>query len=153
MMTSFLITQKPSGVVPGIGNDPIGQTTLSQSNVLVNLQKFRSRRSGQLSGEVWRSSGTLLGGCRVGAYAKANCVSKGTSEAWPSRTPCNTANGAHMDRQGLPDPVESPPMRRLSGGASVVVRDGNADHMAKGSRIFRFEQLKGLTIERLFNER
>jgi hypothetical protein len=43
-------------------------------------------------------------------------------------------------------------MRRSGGGASVVVRDGNTVHMAKGGRMFRFEQQKGSTIERLFNE-
>ena len=151
-MTSFLTTQKPFGVVPEIGNDPNGRTILFQSNVLTNSQEFRSRRSGQLSIDVWRNSGTLLGGCRVGAYAKTNCASKGTSEAWPSRTPDVPANGAHMDRSALNEPIESPPMRRSSGGASVVVRGGNTGHMAKGSRMFRFERPTGSAIERLFNE-
>jgi hypothetical protein len=121
-MSSFLITQKPSGVAPGIGNDPNGQTILSQSFVLTNSQEFRSRQSGQLSDGVWRSSGTLLGVSRVGAYAKANCVSKGTSEAWSSRTPDGPANGAHTDRLIHMKLTESTPKRRPSGGASVVVR-------------------------------
>jgi hypothetical protein len=43
-------------------------------------------------------------------------------------------------------------MRQSGGGAFVVVGDGNAVHMAKGGRIFRFEQPRILTIERLFNE-
>lgn len=152
LMTPFLQTQKPSGVSPGIGNGPNGQTILFQSNVLTNSHEFRSRRSGQLSGDVWRSSGTLLGDCRVGACTKAYCVSKGTSEAWSSRTPDLTANGAHTDKSAQPELIESSPMRRPSGGASVVVRDGNTVHMAKGSRMFRFERPKGSLIERLFNE-
>ncbi len=122
MRASFLITQKPSGVMSRIGNDPNGQTILFQSNVLTNSQEFRSRQSGQLSDGVWRSSGTLLGAPRVGTYAKANCVSKGTSEAWSSRTPDGPANGAHTDRSIHMELIESTPMRRPSGGASVVVR-------------------------------
>lgn len=40
----------------------------------------------------------------------------------------------------ITDRDESTPMRQSGGGASVVVRDGNAVHMAKGGRIIRFEQ-------------
>ena len=78
-----------------------------------SLRRLRGRRSGQLSAGVWGSSGKLLG--IQGSESNGKCLSanKGTRETQPSMVV------TRIDRRKT---VESSPMRRLGGGASVVVR-------------------------------
>jgi hypothetical protein len=77
-----------------------------------SLRRFQSQRNNQLSVGVWRSSGKLLGIERSESNRKRSSVSKGTRETQPSRAI------TRIDRR---QKVESSPMRRLSGGAFVVV--------------------------------
>ena len=136
-MTSFLTTQKPFGVTPEIGNDPNGQKILFQSDVLRNLQGFQSRRNGQLSGDVWRSSRTLLGYHRSESNRKCLSASKGTRETQPSMA-ITRANHLEM--------VIPSPMRRLGVGAFVVVRGRESRPHGEGRQEVSF-----WTTERFFN--
>jgi len=78
-----------------------------------SLRRVRGRRSSQSSAGAWGSSGELLGIERSESNRKRLSVRKGTREAQPSMAV------ARIDRLRA---VESLPMRRLGGGASVVVR-------------------------------
>lgn len=78
-----------------------------------SLRRFRGRRSGQVSVGAWGSSGELLGSERSESNRKRSSASKGTREAQPSMA---------VARIGRACAAESLPMRRLGGGASVVVR-------------------------------
>lgn len=71
------------------------------------------RRSGQLFVVAWESSSTLLGNERSESNRKCLSVCKGTREAQPSMA---------VARMGCRKATESLPMRRLGGGAPVVVR-------------------------------
>lgn len=74
-------------------------------------QRIGSRRNSQLPAGAWGNCGSQMGIERLESNRK--CVSKGTWEAQPRRVIARIEN-----RKG----IESSPMRRLSGGASVVVR-------------------------------
>lgn len=74
--------------------------------------RIGSRRNSQLPTDAQGSCGQQLGIARSESNRKRSSVSKGTWEAQPSRVT------TRIDRRRT---VESSPMRRLSGGASVVV--------------------------------
>lgn len=78
-----------------------------------SFRRFRGQRSGQLSVDAWGNCGQQMG--IQGSESNRKCLSvcKGTREAQPSRV---------ITRIGRRQTAESSPMRRLSGGASVVVR-------------------------------
>jgi hypothetical protein len=78
-----------------------------------SLRRVTGRRSGQLSAGAWGSSGMLLGSEGSESNRKRSSASKGTREAQPSMA---------VARIGRLRVAESLPMRRLGGGASVVVR-------------------------------
>lgn len=78
-----------------------------------SLRRLRGRRNGQVSAGAWGSSGELLGSERSESTRKRQSASKGTREAQSSMA---------VARIGRPLAAESLPMRRLGGGASVVVR-------------------------------
>jgi hypothetical protein len=78
-----------------------------------SLRRFQGQRSGQVSVDVWGSSRKLLGDQRSESNRKRLSASKGTREAQPSMA---------ITRIGRLATAESSPMRRLGGGASVVVR-------------------------------
>jgi len=71
------------------------------------------RRSGQLFVVAWESNSMLLGNERSESNRKRLSVCKGTREAQPSMA---------VARIGRRMAAESLPMRRLGGGAPVVVR-------------------------------
>jgi len=71
------------------------------------------RRSGQLFVVAWKSNSMLLGNERSESNRKRLSVCKGTREAQPSMA---------VARIGRCMVTESLPMRRLGGGAPVVVR-------------------------------
>jgi len=76
-------------------------------------RRIGSRWNSQLPTDAQGSCGQQLGSERSESNRKRSGVSKGTWEAQPSRVT------TRIDRRKA---VESSPMRRLSGGASVVVR-------------------------------
>jgi len=78
-----------------------------------SLRRFRGRRSSQSSAGAWGSSRELFGTKRSESNRKRLSVRKGTREAQPGMAV------ARIDRLRA---IESLPMRRLGGGASVVVR-------------------------------
>ena len=78
-----------------------------------SFRRLRGRRNGQLSADAWGNCGQQTGIERSESKRKRLSVSKGTREAQPSRV---------IARIDLHLAVESSPMRRLGGGASVVVR-------------------------------
>lgn len=102
------------------------------------LQNSQGQQSGQLSVDVWGSSRTLLGESGLESKQRRLSVSKGTWEARSSMV---------IAQVGCRGTIEPAPMRRSSGGASVVVRDVNDVHMAKGCRIYRIGQPKGSNRE------
>jgi len=75
-------------------------------------RRIGSRWNSQLPTDAQGSCGQQLGSERSESNRKRSGVSKGTWEAQPSRVT------TRIDRRRT---VESSPMRRLSGGASVVV--------------------------------
>jgi hypothetical protein len=79
-----------------------------------SLRRFRSRRRSQLAVGAWGSCGQQTGKERSESNRKRLSVCKGTREAQPSRV---------IAWIGRREAAESSPMRRLSGGASVVVRE------------------------------
>jgi len=143
---------------PGLGSGAREQSIRGNDIAVVESpgesSRFRGRRSGQLFDDVWRSSSLLLGDPRVETYTKAMV------STWEPGKPGRVSELnliqptviARITRRRTTSTSESSPMRRSGGGASVVVRDGNAVHMAKGGRMFRFEQRTCSAIERLFNE-
>ena len=76
-------------------------------------KQLGGRWNSQLSVGVWESSRLLLGIVGSESNRKRLSASKGTREAQPSRV---------VTRISRRETVESSPMRRLGGGASVVVR-------------------------------
>ena len=88
-----------------------------------SLRRFRGRRSGQISADAWGNCGQQMGIERLESNRKCSSVCKGTREAQPSRVI------ARIDR---PRTVESSPMRRLGGGASVVVRERESRSHGEG---------------------
>ena len=78
-----------------------------------SLRRFQGRRSGQLSAGAWGNCRLQMGIERSESNRKRLSASKGTREAQPSRV---------IARIGRLPMAESSPMRRLGGGASVVVR-------------------------------
>jgi hypothetical protein len=94
-----------------------------------SLRRFRGRRSGQLSAGAWGSSGELLGSERSESNRKRLSASKGTREAQPSMA---------VARIGRRQAVESLPMRRLGGGASVVVRGRECRPHGEGTQDVSF---------------
>jgi len=87
------------------------------------------RRSSQLSVGAWRSSGKLLGSQRSESNRKRLSASKGTREAQPSMA---------VARIGRMQAAESLPMRRLGGGASVVVRGRESRPHGEGTQDVSF---------------
>jgi hypothetical protein len=77
-----------------------------------SFRRLESRWNSQLPTDAQGSCGQQLGIERSESNRKRSSVSKGTWEAQPSRVT------TRIDRRMT---VESSPMRRLSGGASVVV--------------------------------
>ena len=77
-----------------------------------SFRRIESRWISQLPTDAQGSCGQQLGIARSESNRKRSGVSKGTWEAQPSRVT------TRIDRRRT---VESSPMRRLSGGASVVV--------------------------------
>jgi hypothetical protein len=75
--------------------------------------RFQSRRNSQLSAGAWGNCGQQMGIEKLESNRKRLSVSKGTRETQSSRVI------TRIDRHQT---VESSPMRRLSDGASVVVR-------------------------------
>lgn len=78
-----------------------------------SLRRFRGQWNSQLSTGAWGNCGQQLGNEKSESNRKRLSVIKGTREAEPSRVIARISR--HMAAQ-------SSPMRRLSGGASVVVR-------------------------------
>jgi len=78
-----------------------------------SLRRCRGRRSSQSSAGVWRNSRLLMGIERSESNRKRLSATKGTREAQPSMAV------AWIGRACV---AESLPMRRLGGGAPVVVR-------------------------------
>jgi hypothetical protein len=78
-----------------------------------SLRRFRGRRGGQVPADAWGNCGQQMGIEKSESNRERLSVSKGTRETQPSRVI------TRIDRRQT---VESSPMRRLSGGASVVVR-------------------------------
>jgi hypothetical protein len=78
-----------------------------------SLRRFRSRRSSQPSAGAWGNSRLLMGIERSESNRKRLSATKGTREAQPSMAV------AWIGRACV---AESLPMRRLGGGAPVVVR-------------------------------
>ena len=78
-----------------------------------SLRRFRGQWSSQPSTGAWGNCGQQLGNEKSESNRKRLSVIKGTREAEPSKVIARI--GRHMA-------AESSPMRRLSGGASVVVR-------------------------------
>jgi hypothetical protein len=76
-------------------------------------QRLQGRRSGQVSADVWGSSRALLGIERSESNRKRLSASKGTRETQPNMA---------ITRIGRLPTAESSPIKRLGGGASVVVR-------------------------------
>ncbi len=101
-----------------------------------SLRRFRGRRSGQLSAGAWGSSGELLGIERSESTRKRLSASKGTREAQPGRA---------VARIGRLRAAESLPMRRLGGGASVVVRGRESRPHGEGTQDVSFWAAKTFT--------
>lgn len=78
-----------------------------------SLRRFQSRRRSQLAVGARGNCGSQMGIERSESNRKRLSVCKGTREAQPSRV---------VARIGRLRTAESSPMRRLGGGASVVVR-------------------------------
>jgi hypothetical protein len=76
------------------------------------FRRLGSRRHSQWPAGAWGNCGSQMGIERSESNRKRLSVSKGTWEAQPSKV---------LTWISRPWTVESPPMRRLSGGASVVV--------------------------------
>lgn len=94
------------------------------------------RRNGQLSVVAWRSSGELLGNERSESTRKRLSASKGTREAQPSMA---------VAQIGRLRAAESLPMRRLGGGASVVVRGRESRLHGEGTQDVSFWTAKAFT--------
>jgi len=99
-----------------------------------SLRRFQGRRSGQVSAGAWGSSGMLLGSERSESTRKRSSASKGTREAPPSMA---------VARIGRPRVAESLPMRRLGGGASVVVRGRESRPHGEGRQDVSFWTAEG----------
>ena len=97
-------------------------------------RRLRGRRSGQLSAGVWGSSSQLLGIKTSESTGKCSSASKGTREAQPSKV---------VARIGRREMVESPPTRRLGGGASVVVRGRESRPHGEGRQDVSFWMTEG----------
>ena len=94
-----------------------------------SLRRFRGRRSGQVSAGAWGSSRLLLGDERSESNRKRLSASKGTRDPQPSRV---------IARIGRRKAAESSPMRRLGGGASVVVRGRESRPHGEGRQVVSF---------------
>jgi hypothetical protein len=92
------------------------------------------RWSGQLSIVAWRNSRLLMGIERSESNRKCLSVRKGTREAQPSMAV------AWIDHQQV---VESLPMRRLGGGAPVVVRGRESRPHGEGVQNVSFWMTEG----------
>jgi len=101
-----------------------------------SLRRFRSRPSGQLSAGAWGNSRLLMGIERSESNRKRLSVSKGTRETQPSRA---------VARIGRLRAVESLPMRRLGGGASVVVRGRESRPHGEGRQNVSFWMTEGFS--------
>lgn len=88
-----------------------------------SLWRFRGRWNSQLSADAWGNCGQQMGNEQLESNRKRLSVCKGTRETQPSRVI------ARIDRLAT---VESSPMRRLSGGASVVVRERESRSHGEG---------------------
>ena len=99
-------------------------------------QRLQGRRSGQLSADVWGSSRALLGNERSGSNRKRLSASKGTRETQPNRA---------ITRIGRLTTAKSSPMKRLGGGASVVVRGRESRPHGEGRQDVSFWAAKMFT--------
>lgn len=78
-----------------------------------SLRRFRGRQVSQLTADVWRNSRMLVGNSKSESNQKCLSVVKGTRE---------TQSSMAVAWIGCRKTTESLPMRRLSVGASIVVR-------------------------------
>ena len=101
-----------------------------------SLRRIRGRRSGQLSVGVWGNSRLLMGIERSESNRKRLSASKGTREAQPSMAV------AWIGRVRV---AESLPMRRLGGGASVVVRGRESRPHGEGRQNVSFWMTEGFS--------
>ena len=99
-----------------------------------SLRRFRGRRNSQLSAGAWGNCGQQMGNEKSESNRERSSVSKGTRETQPSRVI------ARIDRHRT---VESSPMRRLSGGASVVVRGRESRLHGEGRQDVSFWATEG----------
>ena len=88
-----------------------------------SLRRFRGWRNSQLPADAWGNCGQQMGMEESESNRERLSVSKGTRETQPSRVI------ARIDRRST---VESSSMRRLSGGASVVVRGRESRQHGEG---------------------
>lgn len=88
-----------------------------------SLRRFRGRRDSQLPADAWGNCRSQIGIPKSESNRERLSVSKGTRETQPSRVI------AWMGRRTT---VESSPMRRLGGGASVVVRERESRSHGEG---------------------
>ena len=101
-----------------------------------SLRRFRGQRSGQVSANVWGSSRKLLGDQRSESNRKRLSASKGTRETQPNRA---------ITRIGRLTTAKSSPMKRLGGGASVVVRGRESRPHGEGRQDVSFWAAKMFT--------
>lgn len=101
-----------------------------------SLRRFRGRRSGQLSVGAWGNSRLLMGIERSESNRKRLSVIKGTREAQPSMA---------VAWIGRTNAAESLPMRRLGGGAPVVVRGRESRPHGEGVQNVSFWTTEGFS--------
>jgi hypothetical protein len=106
--------------------------------------RFIGRQNDQLFADVWGSSRMLLGIQRVESNRKRLSVNKETGEAQPSKV---------VAWINCPNTVESLPMRRLGGGALVVVRGRESRPHGEGTQDVLFWITERFIIGRVSNER
>lgn len=97
-------------------------------------QRFQSQRNSQLSAGVWGNSRLLMGNERSESNRKRSSAIKGTREAQPSMA---------VAWIGRINAVESLPMRRLGGGAPVVVRGRESRPHGEGVQDVSFWTAEG----------
>lgn len=102
----------------------------------VSSQRYRGQRSSQSSVGVWRNSRLLMGTERSESNWKRLSATKGTREAQPSMAV------AWIGRTCV---AESLPMRRLGGGAPVVVRGRESRPHGEGVQNVSFWTTEGFS--------
>ena len=99
-----------------------------------SLRRFQSRRNGQLSVGAWGNSRSLVGIERSESNRKRLSINKGTRE---------TQSSMAVAWIGRSFAVESLPMRRLGGGAPVVVRGRESRLHGEGVQNVSFWMTEG----------